>query len=141
MVGHHVCAGATSAFIGVGELEADVQEEGTFQPGSLKLEMVSAKTQSGDWRERVFAGNSVGQSDSPSSSSVVESAAIADKNPSSAANETAEETQDELALLVRFRVVLNIGNTKPMDSRLKLVAAGVNKRIVESAFAVVMKLL
>ena len=135
-----MCAGATSAFIGVGELEADVQEEGTFQQGSLTLEIDSAKRQCGDWREHVFAGNAVGESGSPSSSSVVESAATPDKNSSSAANETAEETQDELALSARFEILFDIGNTQPVASGKKLVAADVNKRIEQSAFAVVAKL-
>ena len=106
----------------------------------LILEIDSAKRKCGDWREHVFADNAVGESGSPSPSSVVESAATPDKNPSSAANETAEETQDELALSARFEIVFDIGNTQPVASGQKPVAAEVNKRIVQSTFAVVAKL-
>ena len=75
-----MCADATSAFIGFDELETNAEQAGSFPSRSLILEVDGAKRQSDDWRVHNCTGVPVGESDSTSPSSIVQSVAIPDKN-------------------------------------------------------------
>jgi hypothetical protein len=131
-----MCAGAASAFIGVGELEADVERASSVPQGPLILEVDNAKLHSDDQWVALDTGVSGAQSDSARSSSFVQSAAIPDKNPSPDASETAVETQDEPAFTERRDLMFDISATGPVGSGLEPVAGTANKRILQNASAV-----